>query len=106
MVSPIPVNKRFMNTSLAAKSIRYRLCALRGRTYWPCSSFRILGYSSPTFCRSLDAAPNPESEKVMEGLAVIQAEPHRSLYAARFIDTHRGEMPVPTGTRTPAGELA
>src|SRR5579864_6270200 len=31
MVSPIPVNKRFMNTSLAAKFTRYRLCALRGR---------------------------------------------------------------------------
>src|ERR1700675_4739752 len=30
MVSPIPVNERFMNTSLAAKSTRYRICAYAG----------------------------------------------------------------------------
>jgi len=29
-----------MKTSLAAKPIRYRLCASRGRACWPCSGFR------------------------------------------------------------------
>jgi hypothetical protein len=35
-------------------------------------SARIAGHSSAISWRGLDSAPNPESEKVMEGCAVIQ----------------------------------